>query len=171
MASNKQRIGIASLAFSAFGLVGLAVKEGYSDKAIIPVKGDVPTIGFGSTFREDGSKVEMGDSITPQKALARTLLHVQKDENGLKQCVRSPLTQKEYDTLVDFSYQYGSYAACKSGVVRYINAGEYAKACGVYLEYKKVGPTDCSLPQNAHVCGGVWTRSKDRYAACMEEQK
>lgn len=42
---------LATLAFSAAGLVGLAVSEGYTAKAVPdPVKGTtVPTIGFGTS--------------------------------------------------------------------------------------------------------------------------
>ena len=47
---------LAALSLSAAGLVGIALHEGYSDKAIIPVPGDKPTIGFGSTTRADGSR-------------------------------------------------------------------------------------------------------------------
>ncbi|MFX9004232.1 lysozyme, partial [Acinetobacter baumannii] len=38
-----------------------AVKEGYTPKPIIPVKGDRPTIGNGTTFYPDGRAVTMND--------------------------------------------------------------------------------------------------------------
>ena len=82
------RLAIASLALSAVGLVSLALEEDFAGKAKIPVPGDVPTLGFGSTKREDGSPVQMGDTTTPPKALARTLAHIQKDEAGLKRWVK-----------------------------------------------------------------------------------
>ena len=44
-----QRYAVASLTLSAAAFVSLLVSEGYTDKAIIPVKGDVPTYGFGTT--------------------------------------------------------------------------------------------------------------------------
>lgn len=170
MANNKIRIGIAALTFSAAGLVGLVAKEGYTDKAVIPVKGDVPTVGFGSTYREDGSKVQIGDFTTPQKALSRTLTHIQKDERGLKACVREPLTPVEYDILVGFSYQYGVYATCKSGIVKNINEKKYLEACSVYLEYSKIakGTIDCTIRSNN--CFGVVIRNNERYDKCMGEQ-
>lgn len=168
MASNKIRIGVASLAFSAAGFVALVGEESYTPTAVIPVKGDVPTVGFGSTVREDGSKVQMGDTITPQRAVARSMAHIQKDESNLKNCIREPLTQGEYDLLVKFSYQYGTYATCKSGMVRNINAKQYAAACAVYLEYNLVAGRDCRIRENK--CYGVITRNQDRYKACMEEQ-
>ena len=53
-----------SLVLSAAVLVGIAVDEGFVGKAYTPVKGDVPTIGFGTT-----SGVKQGDTITPERAL------------------------------------------------------------------------------------------------------
>ncbi len=114
----------AALTLSASALVGLALHEGYRDTAYIPVPGDVPTIGFGTT-----ESVKMGDRITPPKALARALTDVQKFEGALKQCVRVPLHQYEYDAFVSLAYNIGSGAFCGSTLVRKLNAGDYAGAC------------------------------------------
>lgn len=164
----KVRIGIASLALSASAFVGLILHESYTDKAVIPVKGDVPTVGFGSTVKEDGNRVTMSDTITPTKAAARALWHIQKSESRLKKCLTAPLTQVEYDTLVDFSYQYGVSATCDSGMVLHANRGEYVKACTVYREYVKVAGRDCRV--RANKCYGVITRNEERAQKCMGEQ-
>jgi lysozyme len=166
----KQRIAVAFLSFSAAAFIGLATKEGYTDKAVIPTKNDRPTVGFGSTFDEQGRPVKMGDTITPVQAVQRSLAHIQKDETALKKCVTAPLHQVEYNTMVDFSYQYGSDTLCKSSVVRLANAGDYAGSCRAYLQYRYSGGFDCSIPGNK-VCAGVWGRSQDRYNTCMGEQK
>ena len=68
----RARIAAAGLSLSAAALVGLLAHEGFTGHAVIPVQGDRPTVGFGSTFREDGRPVQLGDTITPQKAVART---------------------------------------------------------------------------------------------------
>lgn len=166
---KKQRITIAALSVSAVAFMGLVISEGYTDRAVIPVENDRPTVGFGSTFRDDGTAVQLGDTITPPKAVARTMAHIQKDESRIKQCVTAPLTQGEYDIMVDFSYQYGTGALCRSTIVREANAGNYKASCAGYLLYKRSGGYDCSIPGNK-VCAGVWTRSKARYEKCMEEQ-
>ena len=114
----------AALTLSASALVGIALHEGYRDTAYIPVSGDVPTIGFGTT-----EVVKMGDRITPPKALARALTDVQKFEGALKQCVRVPLHQHEYDAFVSLAYNIGSGAFCSSTLVRKLNASDYAGAC------------------------------------------
>lgn len=165
-----ERRHVAALSASAALVVSLWVAEGYTDKAIIPVKGDVPTYGFGMTERADGTPVQLGDRTTPTEALQRSLAHVQRDENNLKKCVTVPLSQTEYDLMVDFAYQYGIRRLCNSSMVAKANAGDYAASCKGYLNYKKVGLTDCSLPANKTVCGGVWTRSVNRYNKCMGAQ-
>ena len=60
----KKRLAVGALSLSATGLIGIASYEGFSDKAYIPIEGDVPTIGFGST-----QDVKMGDAITVPQAL------------------------------------------------------------------------------------------------------
>lgn len=163
------RVAVGSLVLSAAALVGLLLEESYTDKAIIPTKNDRWTVGFGSTFKEDGSPVQPGDTITPPKAVARTYAHIAKDESKLKQCVKAPLSQTEYDLLVKFSYQYGTAKTCASSMVKLINEGEYAKACDAYLLYKYSGGYDCSIPGNK-ICAGVWTRQLERQAQCKEAQ-
>lgn len=165
-----ERRHVVALSASAALLVSLAVQEGYTDKAVIPVKGDVPTYGFGMTHRADGSPVQMGDKTNPVEAIQRSLAHVQKDENGMKRCVTAPLSQVEYDVMLDFSYQYGINRLCNSAMVKKANAGDYLGSCAAYLEYKKVKGYDCSTPGNKR-CFGVWTRSLDRYNDCMEAQQ
>lgn len=165
---SRNRIAISALAFSAAGLVGLVTHESYTDRAITPVAGDRPTVGFGSTFRDDGSPVRMGDTITPPKAVARTLAHIGKDESRLKRCVTAPLHQAEYDLLVDHAYQYGAVATCGSTLVKHTNAGRYADACASYLSWRFVGKRDCSVRSNG--CYGVWVRAQDRQAKCLAAQ-
>lgn len=164
-----ERRHVAALTVSAAMVVGLWISEGYTDKAIVPVKGDYRTNGFGTRFNEDGSPVKMGDHTTPVAAAKRSLSHIQKDERGLKRCVTAPLSQGEYDLMMDFSYQYGVARLCSSSMVRLANAGDYTGSCRGYLQYKKVAGYDCSTPGNKR-CWGVWERSVDRYQKCMEMQ-
>lgn len=132
--SNRNRIVIAALTLSAAGFVGIALNEGYTDKAVIPVLGDVPTIGFGTT-----QGVKMGDKITPPQALKRALVDVGKFEGAIKQCVKVPLHQYEYDSYVDFTYNVGASAFCGSTLVKKLNAGDYAGACAEISRWTRQG--------------------------------
>lgn len=169
----RQRIAVAVLSLSMMGFAAIVLDEGYTDRAIIPTKGDVPTIGFGSTFHEDGTPVKIGDTTTPHQAIKRTLTHIEKDERGIKACVTAPLTQTEYDLMVDFSYQYGIDKLCRSEMVKQANAGNYQQSCSGYLAYRYAAKYDCSTMINGRRntrCWGVWERSQERHKTCMAVQ-
>lgn len=132
MPNINSRIVIAALSLSAAGLVGIALNEGYTDKAVIPIPGDVPTIGFGTT-----GGVKLGDKTTPPAALARALQDVNKFEGALKKCVKVPLHQYEYDAYVDFAYNVGPTKFCGSTLVKKLNAEDYAGACAEISRWVK----------------------------------
>ncbi len=162
------RIAIGALSLSAAAFVALIGHEGWTEGAVIPVKGDVPTVGPGLTKRPDGTPVQMGDTIKPVEGVQRSLAHIAKDETKLKQCVTAPMYQAEYDLLVDFAYQYGTTATCKSSMVVLINQGRYAEACDGYGRYRFVAGRDCSIRANG--CYGVYTRSVERVQKCKDAQ-
>lgn len=147
------RIVIASLTLSAAAFGGLVAYEGWCGTACIPVPGDVPTIGFGTT-----EGVRMGDTITPQKAVQRALQDVAKFEGAVKQCVKVPLHQYEYDSYVQFSYNVGSGAFCGSTLVRKLNAGDYSGACSELLRWDRF---------QGKPLRGLTLRRQSEYTKCM----
>lgn len=165
------RILVAALSLSAAGLVGMAVHESYSNQASIPTQGDRPTVGFGSTFHEDGSPVKMGDTTTPVRALIKAQAHISKEEAVFRDSLPGvELHQAEYDAYVDWVYQFGAGAWLKSGMRRELLAGNYRAACDALLAYRFAGGYDCSTPGNKR-CAGVWTRQLERHKKCMELQQ
>lgn len=159
------RAGLAGLVLSASALIGIALSEGYTDNAIIPTKGDVPTLGFGTTTRPDGSPVRMGDKTNPVEALQRKQRDLVKFEGAVKKCVTVPLYQQEYDAYVDFAYNIGTAGFCGSTVVKRLNAQDYEGACNAILAWKWVGKQDCSAPGNK-VCWGLWQRRQATWQQC-----
>ena len=134
----RKRLAVAGLSLSAVGLLTIAKWEGFSDKAYIPVAGDVPTIGFGST-----EGVKMGDTITVPKAIERLHRDTGKAESAIGRCVKVPLAQYEFDAFTSFAYNVGAEAFCSSTLVKKLNAGDYAGACQelrrwVYVDGRKV---------------------------------
>lgn len=162
MIQERSRIAIAALSLSAAAFVGLLSREGYSDTTIIPTKGDVPTIGFGTT-----EGVKMGDKITPPQAVARAMTDVTKYEGAMKRCVTTPLYQYEYDAYVDMAYNIGPNAFCNSTMVKKMNAGDYRGACRQILEWRMYKGIDCSQPNK--ICGGLWERRKELFLQCLGE--
>jgi lysozyme len=160
------RIAIASLSLSAAALVGLVVKEGYTDTAVIPIKGDVPTVGFGST-----TGVKLGDKTTPVRALQRAVLEIDTVyESAVKRCSPVPMHQAEYDVYVDMAYNIGPGAFCGSTMARKLREGDYVGACNQILEWKKAAGYDCSKPGNKR-CGGLWERRLELHAQCLGAAK
>jgi lysozyme len=167
--TSKGKLAIASLSLSVAGFVGILASEGYSDKAYVPVKGDVHTLGFGSTKLEDGTPVGANDKTDPVRALFIAKAHMEKDEEAFRKTLEGvKLTQKEYDTYFDFTYQYGIGNWRKSQMLKDLKAGEYKKACSSLLQYRFVAKRDCSI--RANNCYGVWTRQQKRFDDCMGEQ-
>lgn len=164
MMGTRLRIPILALTLSAAGFVGILQREGYSDNAIIPTKGDVPTVGFGST-----EGVQLGDRTTPVAAAVRALQDSQKYEGAMKRCVRVPLHQAEYDLYSHMAYNIGPSAFCNSTMVRRLNEENYPGACAQILEWKKFRGIDCSQPNR--VCGGLWTDRLATHAKCMDVQQ
>ena len=156
MKSNRTRNSLAAIVLSATALVGLVTYEGYTDKAVIPVPGDVPTIGFGTT-----SGVQLGDTIDPVTALARVLTDINKFEGALKQCVTVPLAQNEYDSFISLAYNIGPTAFCSSALVRLLNAGDYEGACLQILRWNKF---------KGKPLRGLTIRREKEYQLCTGEQ-
>lgn len=147
------RSKIATLVLSAAALVTIALHEGYVGQAYEPVKGDVPTIGFGTTER-----VKMGDTITVERALVRLLKDADKFEKAVKRCAPVPMYQYEFDAYVSLTYNIGAGAFCSSTLAKYLNAGDYKKACEEILRWDKFKGR--SLP-------GLTKRRKEEYAKCL----
>jgi lysozyme len=171
----KSRIAVALLSLSAAGLIAIATQESYTDTAVVPTKGDVPTYGFGSTRKVDGSPVQKGDRTDPVRALITMQTHLSRDEVQFRQSLPGvALTQGEYDLYLDFTYQYGISNWRASSMRRHLVAGEYTEACDALLQWRRAGGYDCSTlveGQPNKRCWGVWDRQQKRHAKCMAEQQ
>lgn len=167
---SRARIAAAGLALSASAFVAILSSEGFTDVAVIPTVNDRPTVGFGSTFREDGAPVQLGDRITPVRAVQRAAAHLTKEEAAFRASISGvELHQVEYDVYMDWVYQYGTGAWRASTMRRQLLAGQYRAACDALLLYRKSGGYDCSAPGN-RTCPGVWKRQLARHQKCMEAQ-
>lgn len=164
MIPPRGRVAIASLALSAAAFVGILTREGYTDDAIIPTVGDVPTLGFGTT-----GGVKLGDRTNPVNAVQRALADSAKFEGAIKSCVTAPLSQAEYDLYTNLSYNIGSSAFCSSTIVKRLNAQDYAGACESILAWRYAAGFDCSMPGNRR-CAGLWTDRLKTHAQCVAAQ-
>ena len=160
--NNNKRKLIAGIVLSAAALVGIITREGFTEKAVIPIPGDRPTIGYGSTFNNMGLPVKMGDTITRTAALELAKNSIENTYSaGIKKCASDLLlTQYEFDFLVDTAYNIGVKAVCKSSMITKFRQGDSLGACSMILQYKYVNGKDCTIKANK--CGGI---PKDRLRA------
>ena len=104
-------------------------KNAYPDPA---TRGHPWTVCYGET-----KGVQKGDSYTIAECKAMLVDSLQGYAAGIEQCVSAPLTDERYVALVSFSYNVGTAAACKSSVVRLINAGQTKAGCDALLQWNK----------------------------------
>lgn len=97
--------------------------EGTTPKAVIPVKGDVPTICYGHT-----KGVHMGDQASAAQCKAYLTDDIQT-ALAIAPCIHVTVPQASLAAFISFAYNVGSPAFCKSSVAQDLNAGHLNAAC------------------------------------------
>jgi lysozyme len=111
--------------------------EGFRPKPYLCSAG-VPTIGFGSTFLADGTKVTLKTPAISKEA-AEMLLASTACEFALKvdKLIKVKVTQSQFDAMVCFAYNMGVGAFSGSSILKFVNAGEFKKAADSFLLWNK----------------------------------
>ena len=94
--------------------------------------GGKPTIGYGSTFYEDGSEVNLGDVITQQQAnelLMNILSQFEKDVSTLLNGI--PVNQNQFDALVSFAFNLGTESLAQSTLLNKLKSNHNDTAIAV----------------------------------------
>ena len=100
----------------------------------------IPTIGIGSTYYEDGTKVKMTDkAITKERAIQLAKNVVKSFEAKVNKAILLPMTQNQFDAMVLLCYNIGESSFARSSVVRNFNAGNLQKAADSFLLWNKAG--------------------------------
>jgi lysozyme len=162
----KVRVAVAVIGLTASTIVGIALHEDYREKAYIPVKGDVYTIGYGST-----KDVKAGDKTTPARALTRLYDEVEGIyATGVKKCITVELYPYELGAYIMLAYSVGVPTVCRKAkpdpktgkiepnLIDLINARRYEEACARIEAFNK-GPGGVVLP-------GLVKRRKYERAMC-----
>lgn len=148
---KRVRYAVSAIAVSAACLAGIAGYEGYRENAYKDVVG-VATIGYGET-----KNVKMGDKTTPERALIQLLVSTESHADRIRECIKVPLHQYEFDAYVSLAYNIGTGAFCSSTLVKKLNAGDYDGACEQILRWNKVG---------GKVVQGLTARRQSEYETC-----
>ena len=85
-------------------------------------KGDVWTIGYGSTYYEDNSRIKEGDVITAERAESLLKLKVEKEYlPQLKRLVKAPLNDNQLSAMLSLIYNIGAGNLRKSKLLILVN--------------------------------------------------
>jgi lysozyme len=88
-----------------------------------PATGGEPwTIGYGSTFYEDGSKVKKGDSISRERAEKLLEVVATNFMNKVKAAVKSNVKPCQLYALTSFAFNVGMGNLLKSTLLKKVNA-------------------------------------------------
>ena len=103
------------------GIAIIRKYEGLRLQAYICPSG-LPTIGFGATFYENGSKVQLSDKITRERADQLLFFQVSLFTGEVRRTVKSNLNDNQLGALVSFCFNVGGGAFSRSTLAKKANA-------------------------------------------------
>lgn len=126
-------MNVNNLTYSPAGFKLTEQFEGLSLKAYQDVAG-VWTNGYGNTHG-----VVPGSTITLQQATNDLASNIEGSEYVVNTVVKVPLTQNQFDALVDFVFNLGSSNFQSSTLLRLLNSGNYSGASGQFPLWNHAG--------------------------------
>ena len=124
---------VNNLTYSPAGFSLTEQFEGLSLEAYKDVAG-VWTNGYGNTHG-----VVPGTTITLQEAQDQLASNIEGAEYVVNRVVTVPLTQNQFDALVDFVFNLGSGNFQSSTLLRLLNGGNYAGASNEFPKWNHSG--------------------------------
>ena len=109
----------------------------------------VPTIGWGTTHYTDGSPVQLGQTISAERAEELLAHDMHKFEEGIKKHVAIELNDNQDAALISFCYNLGLGAFYHSSLLRKINHHDIQEAADELPKWCHAG---------GHVVGGLVRR-------------
>ena len=120
---------------SAAGLELLKRSEGFRNLTYKDVAG-IPTIGYGHRLHPDESYPAGIGEAQAAELLARDVRGAQL---AVQHLVKVPLTQGQFDALVDFCFNLGSGRLGSSTLLKVLNHGRYEEAAEQLLRWDVAG--------------------------------
>lgn len=157
--NNRKPLAAITIAVSL--VTGIKVHESYRDSAYYPVKGDVPTIGYGTTRYPDGSSVKIGDKVTRKQAEELLANDIEGFRKAMIACIKVPLTVNEAEAYTSLTYNIGSSAFCKSTLVKKLNSYDYEGACKEILKWNMF---------QGKPLKGLTIRREEEYRICIKQE-
>tara|TARA_R100001082_G_scaffold8635_1_gene5067 strand:- start:8201 stop:8644 length:444 start_codon:yes stop_codon:yes gene_type:complete len=100
----------------------------------------VPTIGFGSTWSFNGSRVTLHHPpITKDEAEELLLREIRNSEKAVDRLIKVELNENEHSALQSFVYNLGSGRLQSSTLRRKINRGDFEGAADEFPKWRRAG--------------------------------
>ncbi len=103
------------------GIAIIRKYEGLRLQAYICPSG-LATIGFGATFYENGTRVQLGDKISRDRADQLLFFQVKLFAEEVRRTVKSNINENQLGALVSFCFNVGGAAFAKSTLAKKVNA-------------------------------------------------
>jgi lysozyme len=116
------------------GLNLIKQSEGFRRHVYNDVVGK-PTIGYGHLIKPGENLVD----ITDDEATGLLRNDVAWAEQAVTRFVQVPLTQSQFDALVDFTFNLGAGALEGSTLLKVLNGGDYEAAGNEFLKWTHAG--------------------------------
>src|SRR5271157_3051528 len=126
--------------FSAAGMELLKRSEGFRNRVYLDVAG-IPTIGYGHRLLHSDS---FPNGIDEPQAANLLACDVRDAEQAVQRMVKVPLTQGQFDALVDFTFNLGASRLSGSSLLQQLNKGRYDDAAEQLLRWDHAGGEECA---------------------------
>ena len=88
----------------------------------------IPSISYGVTRYENGSKVKLGDEITKERAEELFRNTLEGFEKKVERLIKVPVNENQFSALVSFSYNVGIGNLKTSTLLKKLNSRDYIGA-------------------------------------------
>jgi lysozyme len=148
--------------FSAAGMELLKRSEGFRSHVYLDATG-FPTIGYGHRLLHAES---FPDGIDEPQAAEILAADVREAEEAVERLVKVPLSQGQFDALVDFCFNLGAGRLASSTLLTTLNRGRYGDAVEQLLRWDHAGgEKNAALKARREAEAELWGRAQARQEA------
>lgn len=149
------------------GLELIKKSEGFRARQYLDVAG-IPTIGYGHRIVPPES---FPAAIPEPLATGILAQDVRQAEDAVRRLVKVPLTQGQFDALVDFSFNLGAGRLAASTLLKVLNLGRYADAAEQLLRWDIAAGRECAaLKARRQAELRLWNAAPDSVQAKLQNQ-
>ncbi len=113
--------------------------EGFRSKPYLDSVGRA-TIGYGSTYYSDGTRVSINDQPINKTEASKLMLHIlELFSKRVAELIEVSVTTNQFSALVSFSYNVGVHNFKISTLRHELNEGKFVEAANEFPKWRKAG--------------------------------